>query len=120
WVHRGPGSRLTKKKLLFAEFYLADPERNGARAARKAGYSAKRAKTEAYELLNSPDMRHNGKVYDLITGATEEARQRLALTAEYVLSNIRETYERNRHDPGPGNQMVALRALELLGKHLRV
>ena len=30
----------------------------------------------------------NGKVRDLITGATEEARQKLALTAEYVLRHV--------------------------------
>jgi len=35
------GTHLTKRKLAFVKHYLADEERNAARAARKAGYSAR-------------------------------------------------------------------------------
>src|SRR5207249_4978569 len=33
---------------------------------------------------------------------------------------IQATYDFNKDNPSPGNQAVALKALELLGKHLRI
>lgn len=48
---------LTKRKLLFVAEYLADPKANGSQAAIRAGFSEKRAKVTASELLKDPEVK---------------------------------------------------------------
>ena len=103
------GSLWTKRKRAFVRHYMADPERNAAEAARKAGYEASSSKQKGYALLNWPEHK---LVQDAIAEANSTAQSALALTATSVLQNIIRTYEFNKDDPSAGNQVVALKSLE--------
>jgi|WetSurMetagenome_2_1015567.scaffolds.fasta_scaffold818394_2 phage terminase small subunit len=97
---------LTRKQQLFIAEYLVDL--NASRAALAAGYSPKTAPWIGNENLKKPT----------IKVAIEEAHaQKIAnagITAEYVLTNLKEMYENHKD----GNPSPAIKALELLGKHL--
>ena len=62
----------------FVQHYLAC--RNGAEAARRAGYARDVAKQEAWRLLRDPEVRRQVK----------EAHEHLAMTAEEALSSLGE------------------------------
>ncbi len=54
---RKPADRLSLKQVRFVAALIADPDANGARAARVAGYSQKTAADAAHRLLHMPLIR---------------------------------------------------------------
>jgi hypothetical protein len=100
---RDPGVSTQTRHERFVEAFLRDP--NGARAARDAGYSERSAKTIARDLLKRPDIR----------AAIDEGRARyketLGLDAHYVMATLKRTADN-------GDSSSAVRAAELIGKHL--
>lgn len=119
---------LTPKQQRFVEEYLVDL--NATRAAIRAGYSAKNADKIASQLLGK------NRVAEAIAAAKAERSSRVAVSSDYVLSNLVEIVERSMQRAPVmtmrGEQVVddqgrnvwrfdakaANRALELLGKHL--
>lgn len=122
---------LKPKQRRFVDEYLKDS--NGAQAAIRAGYSAKTARAIASELLTFPHVK----------AAIEERLQKVAakadVTAEYVLSSLKEIVERTMQrvpvmvgqgkdrqqavdEDGNGvwefDSMGANAALKMLGQHL--
>lgn len=109
---------------LFIVEYLID--QNATQAAIRAGYSAKTAGSQGQRLLKNVDISTRIK--------EKQAKQlkRLELSADYVLSTIKETVERCRQaEPvldREGNETGeyrfdstgAFKGLELLGKHLKL
>lgn len=118
---------LTKKQELFCQEYVVDY--NGTQAAIRAGYSEKAARQQAARLLS------NAAILTRVRGLQQEQVQRLAVTQDYVILQLMDTYRCCREptpvlewDPELGKMVEsgkyqfdskgALRALELLGKHL--
>ncbi len=96
---------------LFAKEYLVDL--CGADAAIRAGYSPRTAAQKAYELMQNPEVKA------LIEAGMKEREERTGITADYVLGNLQQLAERcmSEEDFQPG---AAAKALELLGKHLKL
>ncbi len=120
-------NNLTPQQELFCQEYIVDY--NGTQAAKRAGYAEKTASVQASRLLR------NDKVLSRVRVIQKERLEKLALTQESVLLNLLEVYDRCMqnhpvkewdYEKGEytekGNYEFdskgALRALELLGKHL--
>ena len=115
-------SPMTPKQARFVEEYLIDL--NATQAAIRAGYSAKTADRAGPRLLG------NVEIAVAIAKAKERRSERVELSAEYVLTRLRENVERSMtaepvrdSDGSPTGEYVyagnvANKALELLGKHL--
>ena len=120
---------ITPKQERFCQEYIVDY--NGAQAAVRAGYAANSARKTASRLLTNADIL--ARVREL----QREQTARLALTQDYVLQQLVDTYRCCRepepvlvYDPDAGGMVEsgkyqfdskgALRALELIGKHLRM
>lgn len=119
---------MTNNKLkAFAKEYIIDL--NATQAAIRAGYSPKTAKQQALRLMNRPDVQQE------IQQAMTERQQRTNITADYVLTNLKNVAERcMQAEPvmvRDGKDWIesgeykfdssgANRALELLGKHLKL
>lgn len=128
------GRQLTPRQAAFIREYLVDL--NATQAAIRAGYSARTARAQGHRLLTDADIRQ------AITEAQEQRSERTGITADYVLSNIKEVAERcMQRAPvmvrGKGGQWVqatdeegrhvwrfdsrgAVAALDLLGRHLKL
>lgn len=119
--------KLTEKQEAFCREYLIDF--NGTQAAIRAGYSEATAGVIASENLKKPNVASRMK--ELIA----ERSKRTEITADYVLSTIKETVERClQREPVyefiDGEKVPtgewkfehsgALRGAELLGKHLKL
>ncbi len=120
--------KLTAKQQRFVEEYLVDL--NATQAAIRAGYSARNADKIASQLLGK------SRVALAIASAKAERSSRVAVSADYVITNLVEIVERSMQRAPvvnvKGEQVVdeegrfvwrfdgktATRALELLGKHL--
>lgn len=102
----GKGSKISQKMLLFVDEYMLDL--NGSAAVLRAGYKTRNAHKLASELLQHPLVRAE------IEKRTSKRREKLELTADYVLTKLVSIVE----DTETGNVQAALRGLELLGKHL--
>lgn len=105
-----PKSRgLTPKQQRFVEEYLIDL--NATQAAIRAGYSAKRADVIGYENLLKP------VIQEAVQAKREEQSRRTQITADWVLTRLREEAM-----PGDatGFAPARVKALELLGKHLEL
>ena len=100
---------LTRKQELFVREYLVDL--NATQAAIRAGYGARSARVTSYKLLRVPE------VAEAIRRAVEVRAERLQLSSEDVLRSIVDI--RGRAVTG-GKLTQALRANELLGKHLKL
>ena len=100
---------LTRKQTLFVSEYLVDL--NTAQAALRAGYSAHSANDIGYRLLHKPE------VAEAIRRAVEARAERLQLSSEDVLRSIVDI--RGKAVTG-GKLTQALKANELLGKHLKL
>ena len=116
-----------KRHERFCQEYIVDY--NGAQAAIRAGYSDKCAKQTAARMLT------NGDLLSRVRELQTEQVARLAVTQDYVVLQLLDTYAKCCK-PVPVMQFVngekeetgeylfdsrgALRALELLGKHLGV
>jgi hypothetical protein len=106
---------LTKRKQLFVAEYLADPKSNATQAVIRAGFSEKRAKVTASELLKDSE----------IKAAIEHKRnQRLAkldIDANLVLADIIASRERCIEAGSAGWAIAArLKCNELLGRYLKM
>lgn len=123
--------KLTPRNLRFCEEYVLDL--NATQAAIRAGYSEKSAHTTANEILKNP------KVQQKIAELQDERSERTRITADYVLTSLREVVERcmqkapvmvgrgeNAHqlkdehgaDVWEFDSKGAIGALKLLGDHL--
>lgn len=117
-------AELSDKQKRFVEEYLIDC--NATQAAIRAGYSQKRASELGYQLLQKTT------VQQTIQKAMDERAKRTEITADYVLQGLKTVADRCmkgepiidregnetgewRFDSGGAN-----RALELLGKHLKL
>ena len=120
---------MTDKQQAFIREYLIDF--NITQAAIRAGYSAKTAYSIGQKLLK------NAEVSKAVDMAMNERKERTELSADYVLKNLQEIVERTmQRQPvmSKGVQAVdkqgnniwtfdaknAIKALELLGRHLGI
>lgn len=125
-------NNLTPKQEAFIQEYLVDL--NATQSAIRAGYSEKTAKAIGHENLTKPD------IVAAIEEAQKELSERVEITQEWVLSNLKTVAERCMQsapvldrkgqqvfvenaegDIVPAyvfNSMGATRSLELLGKHI--
>ena len=113
---------LSAKQERFCREYILDY--NGTQAAKRAGYSEKSAYSQAGRLLK------NAEILARVRELQHEQVERLSVSADYVVLKLMENREKCM-EPVPvldsnGNQTGeytfdskgALRALELLGRHL--
>jgi phage terminase small subunit len=119
---KGKGKKLTLKQAKFTKEYLKSG--NGTQAAIKAGYSKKTAKEIASENLTKPNIKQT----------IQSAADKLGINAEYVLNGFKEIKEFNSkkqkkfitigdntfEEEKMIDAQAALRANELLGKHLKL
>lgn len=91
---------LTRKKQLFVESYLANP--NATEAAKKAGYSEKTAYSSGQRLLKDVEVR------ELVDKRISDA----IITADEILTGVKEIALNSERDSD------RLKGYELLGKHL--
>lgn len=115
---------LTPKQSRFVNEYLVDF--NATQAAIRAGYSPRTAAAQASRLFT------NVKVYKAIAQAVEERAKRTAIDQDWVLDRLQEVVDRcmqaipvcDRQGQPSGewrfNAGGANRALEIIGKHLRM
>jgi len=101
-------AKLSARQRAFVREYLKD--KNGARAARAAGYSHKGSNVTGSQLLAKPNIR----------AAVDSGLARLAakceITAERVLNRLAEfAFEKKKIKASD-----SLRATELIGKHLKL
>jgi phage terminase small subunit len=125
---KGVVARMTPKQEMFVHEYLIDL--NATQAAIRAGYSAKTAKAIGQQNLTKLDVKA------AIDAELLKRRKKNEVSAEYVITSLREIAERclqrapvvnsrgNQVFDSDGNALWefnssgANRALELLGKHL--
>lgn len=101
-----PGS-LCPKQRKFVNEYLLDL--NATKAALRAGYSERTARAQGARLLTKVDIQR------AIEEAQAERAQRVQITADWVLTRLREESQ----ERGEGaSHSARVKALELLGKHL--
>jgi phage terminase small subunit len=120
-------SALTPKQERFVLEYLKDL--NGKQAAIRAGYSPKTAEVQASRLLS------NVKVSEFVKAQMDERAEEIKLDAQYVLKNLQKVAERCMQavpvlEKVDGEWVEtgefkfdssgANRALELIGKHLKM
>jgi phage terminase small subunit len=93
---------LNPKRARFVTAYLKTG--NATQAATSAGYSEKSARSTGYDLLRNPD----------VAQAIGNAAQGAAITAERIIGRLGEfAFDGDR-------DQVAVKALELLGKHQKL
>lgn len=102
----GKGSKLSPLMERFIEEYFVDF--NASAAVLRAGYKTRNQNKMAAELMRHPLVKAE------IDKRTDERRERMELTADYVINKLVAIVE----DTERGNPSAALRGLELLGKHL--
>ena len=98
---------LTPKQQRFVAEYLLDL--NAAAAARRCGYSARAARQQGDRLLSKAD------IQAAIAEAQAERAERVELTQDEVVRSLQRI---GRKAEAVADFPVALRALELLGRHL--
>lgn len=102
-------AKLNDKQRRFAAEYLVDL--NATQAAIRAGYAPNSAGVQAHDLLKNPN------ITALIAEGKQAQAARLEISADDVLSSI---IRIRAAAEGEGKHNDALRANELLGKHLRL
>lgn len=98
---------LSAKEERFCREYVIDY--NGTQAAIRSGYKASDAPVRASKLLRK------AKVAARVRELQQEMAERLSLNQDYVVIELVKTYNECKDSDDPKN---ALRALELMGKHL--
>lgn len=113
---------MTPKQQQFCQEYVVDL--NATQAAVRAGYSERTARQIASENLSKPDIQEE------IRMVMEQRRQRTEISADWVIHHLRELVERSMQiEPARDeenrvigtyrfNGNVAVRALDLLARHL--
>jgi phage terminase small subunit len=129
-AHRDPKTGMTPKEQRFVQEYLIEP--NAARAAREAGY--KSPDKLGHQVMQRP------RIKAAIARAMEARNKRLEIDSDLVLRRLNEVYLRVTQEVKPalnsktgkplrdehGNALytfnagAALKALELMGKHVDV
>lgn len=116
--------KLTKKQAAFVKEYLIDL--NATQAAIRAGYSEATATEMGYENLTKPHIKQ------AVEDAMNKRSEKLEITAEYVLTSLKEVADRcmqavpalDKEGNPTGDYYFehsgANKALELLGKHLKL
>ena len=109
--------KLTPKQALFVKEYLVDL--NATQAAIRAGYSENSAAVTGCENLIKPN------IQNAIQEAMQERKKRVEITADSVLESIvliqQDAMQQSFDDDGNRkmlNHAAALKAAELLGRHL--
>ena len=100
---------LNPKQQAFVREYLVD--RNATQAAIRAGYSAKTAGSQGFDLLKKPE------IAAAVEAKTEKQARKLELTAESVLEDLLRLAKKAED---AGELGTAIKGRELLGKHLRL
>lgn len=125
------GRKLTPRQQRFVQEYLIDL--NATQAAIRAGYSAKTAMEQGYQLLQNPS------VSTAVAEAKAKRAEEVGIDAAYVLRQAVKLHERCMQEVSPiidrkgqqvtdeaGNPLFefnatgAAKALELVGKHVDV
>ncbi len=101
---------MTPKQQRFVDEYLIDL--NATQAAIRAGYSEKTARFIGAENLTKPN------ISAAIAAAVAKRSERTEVTADYVLASIMEILEERKGTGEDSNPTAALKAAELLGRHL--
>jgi len=101
-------NNLTEKQRIFCEEYLVDL--NAKQAAIRAKYSPKTAENQASRLLTKV------KVQEYLQKRMNDRSERTEISADFVLTNLKDIANACKSD----NPTAATRALELLGKHLKL
>ena len=107
--------KLTAKQKQFCQEYLIDL--NASAAARRAGYSPRTAFRAGQENMQKP------AIQETIQKAIEERSNRTQITADQILQALKDIVEDSTKLDDSGKMLdasAACRALELLGKHLRM
>ncbi len=104
-------ANLTPKQKVFCEEYIIDL--NATQAAIRAGYSKHTAKDIGCENLAKPN------IAEYIQELQSKRSESTQITAEYVLTTIRDTIVRCQ-DEKKFDATGVLRGSELLGKHLKL
>jgi len=102
---------LTPKQSMFCKEYLID--QNATRAAKQVGYSEKTAYSIGQRLLKKVEIKKE------LEKLQKGRLQRVEITADYVLNNIKTIGERCMNKK-KFKEIGALKAQELLGKHLKL
>lgn len=100
--------KLTIKQDKFIKEYIKTG--NGKQSAIKAGYSKKTAGEMAYENLNKPQIKVK------IEKTMSETAEKMGINAEFVLGNLKHFASKKKMKAAN----AALKANELLGKHLKL
>ena len=103
---KGRGSKPTANQLRFVDEYVKDLD--GPRAAERAGYKTKNVYKLARDLIVHPLLK------PLIEERLKEKRERMVVEEDYIIQGLMRI-ARDNEETSPQN---AIRALELLGKHL--
>lgn len=113
---------MTPRQERFVQEYLVDL--NATQAAIRAGYAKRGAEVTGHRLLRNP------KIQCAIQAAQKRREKRVEITQDFVLQGLLENFHRSMEEmPVLDHQgepigffkydgRVALRSLELLGKHL--
>ena len=103
-------NKLNDKQKMFCKEYIIDL--NATQAAIRAGYSKKSARIQASKMLTK------GNISTYMNGLLEKKSDKLNITAEYVLGNIKSIGEKCMAADDKENP--ALKAQELLGRHIKL
>ena len=100
---------LTARQAQFVQEYLVDL--NGTQAAIRAGYSPRAASVQAVENLAKP------RIQLALQQALAARAERTQIDQDWVIEHLRQNMLGAMAD---GDRSAANRALELLGRHLRM
>lgn len=100
---------LSLREITFAQEYVLCL--HGAKAAIKAGYKKSNARSTASTMLAK------SKIQRYVNELKRQRSVKTQITSEYVLTGIRDIFEKAKN---LGNDMIAIKAAELLGKHLKL
>ncbi len=103
---------LTPKQERFVQEYLVDL--NATAAAKRAGYSERRASELGYQLLRKTT------VQAAIQRAIQDRSQRTGVTQDYVIEKLKTIADKQASDAPDSDLKYSsqIKAIELLGKHL--
>jgi len=103
---------LTPKQERFVQEYLVDL--NATAAAKRAGYSEKRASELGYQLLRKTT------VQTAIQRAIQDRSHRTGVTQDYVIEKLKTIADKQASDAPDSDLKYSsqIKAIELLGKHL--
>lgn len=103
---------INPKQQRFADEYLTDL--NATQAAIRAGYSKKTA-----DKIGSDLLRKTG-VAAYLKQKSQTIADKLGVTAEFVLGSLKSVHDKTVPTRHQSNPAVALKALDFMGKHLKL